>query len=422
MKSKFNVGKNPIIPFIEGDGIGRDISPVTMKVVDAAVKAAYGDHRKITWLPLEAGLTSFEKTGNWLPQEVLDAIQEHKIGIKGPLTTPTGGNQRSLNVALRKTFDLYACVRPVKYFNNVPSPMKRPDNVNLTIFRENTEDCYSGIEVMPGSRQAYGFYGFAQTALGITIPQDSGITFKVISETGSKRIARAAIQYAIAHKLPSITVMHKGNIMKATEAKFLEWIYDVAADEFSMQTFTMATYEHIAKENGKDAADRALHAHQQAGNIIIKSLIADDCFQQIILNPQYHSLILTTNLNGDYLSDAAAALVGGLGVAPGCNINYETGYAIFEATHGTAASIAGTGKANPTSLILSAKMMLEYMGWDEAAELIGLAVADALQHQSFTSDLYDKLEDEEKATAILLSTVEYGNMLCATIAKKAALV
>jgi isocitrate dehydrogenase len=379
----------PVIPFIEGDGTGVDIWPAAKIVFDAAVEKAYGGKRKIEWREVLAGEKAFNKTGEWLPQETLDVIDEYLFAIKGPLTTPVGGGIRSLNVALRQELDLYACVRPVKYFTGVPSPSKHPEKVNMIIYRENTEDIYSGIEYMTGTPEAAKIIEFLQKEMGvkkIRFPQTSSIGIKPVSLEGSERLIRAAIKHAVDNKLPSVTIVHKGNIMKFTEGAFKDWGYKLAEREFGNQVFTWTEYDRIAAADGQKAADAAQNAAIAAGKVIVKDMIADNFLQQIQLRPSEYSVIATLNLNGDYISDALAAQVGGIGIAPGANINYISGHAIFEATHGTAPKYAGLDKVNPSSVILSGVIMFEYMGWKEAAELINNGMTRAINAKTVTYD------------------------------------
>ncbi|KHF28814.1 Isocitrate dehydrogenase [NADP] [Anoxybacillus sp. BCO1] len=360
-------------PFIEGDGTGPDIWAAASRVLEAAVEKAYKGERKIVWKEVLAGEKAFKLTGEWLPQETLDTIREYIIAIKGPLTTPVGGGIRSLNVALRQELDLFVCLRPVRYFKGVPSPVKRPEDTDMVIFRENTEDIYAGIEYAKGTPEVKKVIDFLQNEMGvrkIRFPETSGIGIKPISEEGTKRLVRAAIKYAIEHGRKSVTLVHKGNIMKYTEGAFKNWGYELAEQEFGDQVFTWAEYDRIVETDGKEAANRAQAEAEAAGKIIIKDAIADIFLQQILTRPREFDVVATMNLNGDYISDALAAQVGGIGIAPGANINYETGHAIFEATHGTAPKYAGLDKVNPSSVILSGVMMFEHLGWNEAAKLI----------------------------------------------------
>ncbi len=404
---KLRVPDQVMIPFIEGDGIGKEITEATQKIVDAAVKVSYGDSRSIEWFEILAGEKAFNATGEWLPQATLEAFKDMLVGIKGPLTTPVGGGIRSLNVALRQTLDLYVCLRPIRWFKGVPSPVRYPSRVDMHIFRENTEDIYAGIEFMTGTPEAEKFLALMKENFGlekVRFPESSSFGIKPISKDGSERLVRAALKYAIERKLPSVTLVHKGNIMKFTEGAFKNWGYDLAANEFGDQVFTWPQYEAIKKEKGKSAADAAYRAAEEAGKVIVKDVITDAFLQESLLHPFDHSVIATMNLNGDYVSDQLAAMVGGIGISPGANINYNSGYAIFEATHGTAPNIAGTGKANPGSLILSAAMLLEYMGWNKAAEHIYDALEHTFTKRKVTSDLFELMEG-----ATLLSTSEFGD-------------
>lgn len=389
---KLNVPENPIIPFIMGDGIGSDITKAMQLVIDAAVAKAYEGKKKIEWKAILAGEEAFEKTGEYLPQETLDALTDYIVSIKGPLATPVGGGIRSLNVAIRQKLNLYACVRPVRYFTGVPSPLKAPEKTNVVIFRENTEDVYSGIEWEQGSKEANEIIKHLVDNYGVNIRPDSGIGIKPISITGTKQIVRKAILFAIEHKLPSVTIIHKGNIMKFTEGGFKKWGYELAAEEFAKETITEAEvwdkYDGIAPE----------------GKIVIKDRIADNMFQQIVLRPEEYDVMVTPNLNGDYLSDACAAQVGGLGMAPGGNIGDYT--AVFEATHGTAPKYTNQDKANPGSLILSAVMMLEYMGWQEAADKVVASIEKTILEKRVT---YDLARQTEGATE--LKSSEYAAAL-----------
>ncbi|MCS7199435.1 MAG: isocitrate dehydrogenase (NADP(+)) [Caldimicrobium sp.] len=372
------VPDDPEIAYIEGDGIGPDITKAMLKVVDAAVDKAYGGARKIIWREVLAGEKAYTQTGYYLPEETLEAIRECVVAIKGPLTTPVGGGFRSLNVTLRQVLDLYACVRPVRWIPGTPSPVREPHKVNMVIFRENTEDVYAGIEYQAGSPEAKKLIEFIRENFGKEIREDSGIGIKPISSFGTKRLVRKAIQYALSHKLPSVTLVHKGNIMKYTEGAFRAWGYELAKEEFSEVT---VWEEEIPQRYPQGVPE---------GVVVIKDRIADAMFQWALLRPEEYSVLATPNLNGDYLSDALAAQVGGLGMAPGANIG--DGYAVFEATHGSAPKYAGLDKANPSSLILSAKMMLEYIGWTEAAELIWKALAKTIQSKVVTYDLARQLE------------------------------
>lgn len=401
------------IPYISGDGIGPEIWQAAQPVIDAAVKQAYGPKRRIHWQEVLAGEKAFRQTGEWLPQSTLTTIQEAKIALKGPLTTPVGKGFRSLNVTLRQTLDLYACVRPVRYFAGVPSPLKHPEKTNMVIFRENTEDVYAGIEFAkndPLTKQLIEVLQTQFSVKNIRFPESSAIGIKPISKEGSQRLISGAIEYAIAHHLPSVTLVHKGNIMKFTEGGFKNWGYQLAETNYADQCFTMNQWATIKSEQNIEAAQAALAAAQQAGKVIINDVIADNFLQQILLYPEKFSVIATCNLNGDYLSDALAAQVGGIGIAPGANINYVSGDAIFEATHGTAPDIVDTGKANPCSLLLSACMLLEYIQWDEAAVLITTAIETAIKEKKVTTDFAAAMTD-----AHCLSTKAFGDYLVTLI-------
>ena len=378
------------IPFIEGDGVGAELTPACQKIVNEAVKLAYKGERSIEWMEVLAGEKAYKQTGEWLPEATMEAFREYLIGIKGPLTTPVGGGIRSLNVALRQTLDLYVCLRPVRWFKGVVSPLKDPQKVDMHIFRENTEDIYAGIEWEQGTPEAQKFYAFLRDEMGVKkvrFPETSSFGVKPVSVEGTQRLVRAAIEYALQHHLPSVTLVHKGNIMKYTEGGFKRWGYEVAEKEFAEQTFTMNYYQQLKKELGEESAKAALAEASNKGKLIVKDCIADAFLQNTLLNPEDYSVIATLNLNGDYVSDQLAAMVGGIGIAPGANINYHTGHAIFEATHGTAPDIAGKNMANPCSLLLSSVMMLEYMGWNEAAALIVAALEESFAVGEATVDL-----------------------------------
>ncbi|GMK46935.1 MULTISPECIES: NADP-dependent isocitrate dehydrogenase [Paenibacillus] len=389
------VPNNPIIPFIEGDGTGRDIWRASKRVLDAAVEKAYGGSKKIAWYEVFAGEKAFNEFGEWLPADTLTAIREYIVAIKGPLTTPIGGGIRSLNVALRQELDLYTCLRPVRYFAGVPSPVKRPELVDMVIFRENTEDIYAGIEYQEGSEQVKKVIAFLQNEMGVNkirFPETSGIGIKPVSKEGSQRLARAAIEYAIKHGKKSVTLVHKGNIMKYTEGAFKNWGYEVAEQEFADKTFTWGQYDRIKEAEGTDAANKAQAEAEAAGKIVVKDAIADIALQQVLTRPTDFDVIATLNLNGDYLSDALAAQVGGIGIAPGANINYLTGHAIFEATHGTAPKYADKDVVNPGSVILSGVMMLEHLGWQEAADLIYKGMETSINNKTVTYDFARLME------------------------------
>jgi len=407
---KVNVPNHPIIPFIEGDGIGPEVWAASKLVLDAAIEKAYKGERKIEWKEILAGEKAFKQTGEWLPTASLDACKEYLISIKGPLTTPIGGGIRSLNVALRQELDLFVCLRPVEWFQGVPSPVKHPEDVDMVIFRENTEDIYAGIEFNYDSPEAKKLLDFLCNELDagkkIRFPETTSFGIKPVSVDGSERLIRAAIRYAIEHKLPSVTLVHKGNIMKYTEGGFKKWGYALAVREFGNQVFTWEQWEQIKKEQSEDAANAALKIAKAEGKVIIDDAIADNFLQQILLAPKNYSVIATLNLNGDYISDALAAAVGGIGIAPGANINYNTGHAVFEATHGTAPRFAGKDMMNPSSLLLSGVMMLEYMGWNEAAKMIVDSLKLTIKRKRVTIDFYNLMQD-----ATLLKTSEFAQEL-----------
>jgi isocitrate dehydrogenase len=404
-----NVPNQPIIPFIEGDGTGPDIWAASSRVLDAAVEKAYKGERKLIWKEVLAGEKAFNQTGEWLPSETLDVINEYFIAIKGPLTTPVGGGIRSLNVALRQELDLFVCLRPVRWFEGVPSPVKRPQDTDMVIFRENTEDIYAGIEYAKGSEGVKKLINFLQSELGVNkirFPETSGIGIKPISEEGTARLIRAALNYTINEGRKSLTIVHKGNIMKFTEGAFKNWAYEIAEKEFGDKVFTWAQYDRIKDEQGSDAANKAQADAEAAGKIIVKDAIADIFLQQILTRPSEFDVVATMNLNGDYISDALAAQVGGIGIAPGANINYETGHAIFEATHGTAPKYAGLDKVNPSSVILSGVLMLEHLGWNEAANLILQSMEKSIASKVVT---YDFARLMDGATEVKCS--EFGDVL-----------
>ncbi|SUZ65618.1 uncharacterized protein METZ01_LOCUS18472 [marine metagenome] len=411
-KIKFTDGKlvvsdNPIIPFIEGDGIGPDIWNASKKVIDAAVRKAYDSSKKIEWFEVFAGEKAFDRNGEWLPNDTLDMIREHLVAIKGPLTTPIGGGIRSLNVTLRKELDLFACVRPVRWYQGTPSPLSDPSKVNMTIFRENTEDIYAGIEWENGTEESKKIIGLINE-LGmegkIRFPDSSSIGIKPISQEGTNRLVHAAIHYALENNRKTLTLVHKGNIMKFTEGYFKKWGYEYAETHFADQVFTWNQYDKIEESDGKEAADKAQSDALDSGKLLIKDVITDAFLQQILLRPAEYDVIATMNLNGDYISDAAAASVGGIGIAPGANINFDTGHAIFEATHGTAPKYAGLDKVNPSSVILSGALMLEYIGWKEASDLIVNGLEKTISSQRVTYDFHRLLNG-----ATLLKCSEFGD-------------
>ena len=387
--SGLQVPNDPIIPFIEGDGTGPDIWAAAVRVLEASVQKAYGGDRVIAWKEVLAGEKAYNKTGSWLPDETVDAFRHYLVGIKGPLTTPVGGGIRSLNVALRQTLDLYVCLRPVRWFTGVPSPIRHPEAVDMVIFRENTEDVYAGKELEEGSEGALKLIEFLDKEFGWEIPSDSGVGIKPISKTGSRRLIRAAIRYALANNRRSVTLVHKGNIMKFTEGAFRKWGYELVKEEFSDAAISW-------EDSGGKPGDK----------LLVKDAIADAFLQQILLRPAEYDVIATMNLNGDYISDALAAEVGGIGIAPGGNINYETGHAVFEATHGTAPKYAGLDKVNPGSVTLSGEMMLRYMGWTEAADLIFKGLESAIGDKVVT---YDFARQMEGATEVKAS--EFGTAI-----------
>jgi isocitrate dehydrogenase len=388
---RMQVPEHPVIPFIEGDGTGPDIWRASVRVLDGAVSRAYGGRRRIAWHEVLAGQKAFDQTGSWLPDETLEAFRTYRVGIKGPLTTPVGGGIRSLNVALRQILDLYVCLRPVRWFQGVPSPVKSPDKVDMVIFRENTEDIYAGIEFAAGSPEAAKVLAFLEREFPssykkIRFPATSGVGFKPVSQEGSERLIRAAIEYAIAQKRKSVTLVHKGNIMKYTEGAFRNWGYALAEREFGDRVHTWEQWERTKAARGEDAANAEQKAALGAGRVLVKDSIADITLQQVLTRPDEFDVIATLNLNGDYLSDALAAQVGGIGIAPGGNINYVTGHAVFEATHGTAPKYANQDRVNPGSVILSGEMMLRYMGWNEAAEMVIRGMDGAIAARTVTYD------------------------------------
>ena len=411
--AKLIVSNNPIIPFIEGDGIGADIWKASVRVFDAAVKKAYNNQKKISWMEIYAGEKANEVYGlnTWLPQETLDIIDEYLVAIKGPLTTPIGGGIRSINVALRQKLDLYVCLRPVKWYSNVPSPVKTPEKIDMVIFRENTEDIYSGIEFAEGSDDMSRFLKLMKDNFGerfnkIRFPASCGIGLKPVSKEGSQRLVWDAIEYAIKYNRKSVTLVHKGNIMKFTEGSFKNWGYEISEKKFSDKVFTWARYDKIEKEFGRVAADEAIAEAKKQNKIIIKDVIADAFLQQILTRPSEYDVIATMNLNGDYISDALAAQVGGIGISPGANINYMTGKALFEATHGTAPKYAGLDKVNPSSVILSGEMLLRHIGWDKAADLIISSLTKTFEQKKVTYDFARQMEG-----STLLKCSEFGDTI-----------
>jgi isocitrate dehydrogenase len=408
-KNKLFVPDTVTIPYIEGDGVGAEITPVTQRIVNEAIIRAYNGKRAIEWKEVYAGEKAFKITGSWLPDETIDAFREYVAGIKGPLTTPVGEGIRSLNVALRQILDLYVCLRPVRWFKGVASPLKEPQKVNMVIFRENTEDIYAGIEWRQGTPEAKKFLRFLTEEMGVSkirFPETSSFGVKPVSREGSERLIRSAIEYALANRLPDVTLVHKGNIMKFTEGGFKLWGYALAEREFPDTAFTMTQYEKIKKEKGEDEATKALAEARAAGKVTVNDVIADAFLQNTLLAPEKYSVIATLNLNGDYISDQLAAMVGGIGIAPGANINYVSGHAVFEATHGTAPDIAGKNIANPSSLLLSSVMMLEYIGWNEAANLITAAMEQAFVSGQATGDLARFMPDGKS-----LGTAQFGELV-----------
>jgi isocitrate dehydrogenase len=410
---KLMIPDNPVIPFIEGDGTGPDIWKASVRVFDAAVEKVFGGNKKVAWKEVLAGEKAFKETGSWLPEDTLKDFREYLVGIKGPLTTPVGGGMRSLNVALRQELDLYTCFRPVRYFKGVPSPVKHPELVNMHIFRENTEDIYAGIEYMHGDPETDMLKRFLIDELkvrSIRFPETVSLGIKPVSLEGTERLVRQAIRYALRKKLPSVTLVHKGNIMKYTEGAFRKWGYALAEREFKEFVFTWSQYNRIAEESGTFAADKALKDAENSGKLIIKDVIADAFLQQILTRPAEYSVIATLNLNGDYISDALAAIVGGIGIAPGANINYESGHAIFEATHGTAPKYAGQDKVNPGSVILSGALMFEYMGWEEVAGMIYQGIERTIRSGKVTYDFHRLMDG-----ATLLKTSEFASEIISNI-------
>jgi len=414
---ELKVPNNPVIPFIEGDGIGPDIWRAAVRVLDAAVENAYGVDRKIHWLEIYAGQKAYDRFQNWLPDETVQACRDYLVSIKGPLTTPIGGGIRSLNVALRQLLDLYVCLRPVRWFKGVPSPVKNPAGVDMVIFRENTEDIYAGIEFEEGGDDVQRFMkifmeAFPERFKKIRFPQTSGIGIKAVSRQGTERLVRSALQYAIAQNRKSLTFVHKGNIMKYTEGAFRNWGYALAETEFGEQVYTWEQWERTKADKGEEAANAEQKSALDAGKILVKDAIADITLQQVLTRPAEFDVIATLNLNGDYLSDALAAQVGGIGIAPGGNINYSNGVAIFEATHGTAPKYTGQDKVNPGSIILSGELMLRYLGWNEAADRVIDAMDKTIANKTVTYDFERQMDG-----ATLLKCSEFGDALIDNMSK-----
>ncbi len=404
---------NPTIPYIEGDGIGKEITTYVQQIIDSAVEKCYGEDRKIDWLEVLAGEKAFTEMGSWLPQETIEAFRKHKVGIKGPLTTPVGEGIRSLNVALRQELDLYVCLRPVRWFKGVSTPLLHPDKVNVTIFRENTEDIYAGIEWAAGTPEASKVLNFLQKEMGvknIRFPDSSSFGVKPVSREGTERLVRSAIEYALENNLLSVTLVHKGNIMKYTEGGFKKWGYDLAEREFPDQTFTEHRFNQIKVEKGLEKAVEIYNQAIESGKVFIKDVIADAFLQNTLLKPEEYSVIATLNLNGDYISDQLAAMVGGIGIAPGANINYMTGHAIFEATHGTAPDIVGKNLANPCSMLLSGVMMLNYIGWNKPGDLITASLEKLFENGYATSDLARFMANGKSVTTSEFSSLVIENL------------
>jgi isocitrate dehydrogenase len=408
---KLSVPDHPILPYVEGDGTGRDIWRASQRVFDAAVRHAYGEKRKVEWMEVFAGEKAYKMVGSWLPDATVQAFMDYLVGIKGPLTTPIGGGIRSLNVALRKALDLYVCQRPVRYFTGVPSPVKHPEYVDMVIFRENTEDIYTGIEFEYGTAANQQFLfmlkeSFPAEYEKMRFPETSGIGLKPVSKEGTFRLVRSAIQWALDNRRRSVTLVHKGNIMKYTEGAFRNWGYELALSEFSDQVYTWAEWERTSNEKGEEAANIEQDSALRTGKLLVKDVIADIVFQQTITRPREFDILATMNLNGDYLSDALAAQVGGIGIAPGGNINYTTGHAVFEATHGTAPKYADKDVVNPGSLILSGEMMFRYLGWNDAADYIIKGMEGAIAAKTVTYDFHRQMEG-----ATLLKCSEFGDAI-----------
>ena len=413
---KLTVPDHPIIPFIEGDGTGPDIWRSAQAVFDASVQKAYGGKRKINWFEVYAGQKSFDKYQDWLPEDTITALKHYLVSIKGPLTTPIGGGMRSLNVALRQMLDLYACIRPVRWFKGVPSPVKHPEKVDMVIYRENTEDIYAGIEYEAGTDGAKKMLAFIKENFPkdfakIRFPETAAIGIKPVSREGTERLVRSAIQFAIAQKRKSVTIVHKGNIMKYTEGGFRKWAYALAETEFADHTYTWERWEKVKAEKGEEAANAEQKAELAKGKILIKDSIADITLQQVLTRPEEFEVIATLNLNGDYLSDALAAQVGGIGIAPGGNINYLSGHAVFEATHGTAPKYANLDKVNPGSVILSGEMMFRFMGWNEAADLIIKGMDGAIAAKKVTYDFARLMKQEGQAGVEEIKCSEFGQAI-----------
>ena len=406
------VPDNPTIPFIEGDGIGKEITTQVQKILDSAIEKSYSGKKKIDWLEVLAGEKAFTEVGTWLPAQTIDAFRNHLVGIKGPLTTPVGEGIRSLNVALRQELDLYVCLRPVRWFKGVATPLLHPEKVNVTIFRENTEDIYAGIEWAAGTPESKKVLDFLQNEMGvknIRFPNSSSFGIKPVSREGTERLVRSAIKHAIENQLPSVTLVHKGNIMKFTEGGFKKWGYDLAEREFPDQTVTEHRFNQIKVEKGLNKAVEMYNDAIESGKVFIKDVIADAFLQNTLLKPEEYSVIATLNLNGDYISDQLAAMVGGIGIAPGANINYLSGHAIFEATHGTAPDIVGKDMANPCSMLLSGVMLLNYIGWEEPANLITSSLEKLFENGYATPDLARFMEDGKPLSTSKFSSkvIEY---------------
>ncbi len=417
---KVNVPDFPILPFIEGDGIGPDIWRASQYVFDAAIRRAYGEKRKACWMEVYAGEKAYKNFGSWLPEETIQAFREFLVGIKGPLTTPIGGGMRSLNVALRKDLDLYVCLRPVRWFPDLPSPVKHPENVDMVIFRENTEDLYSGIEFEEGCPETKTFKQllreyFPDEFAKVRFPETAGFGIKPISREGTERLVRAAIRWALANHRRNVTLVHKGNIMKYTEGAFRRWGYELAEREFGDRVYTWAQYDRTKSAKGEAAANAERDQALASGRMLVRDIIADIIFQDTLIRPKDYDVIATMNLNGDYLSDALAAQIGGVGIAPGGNINYETGVAVFEATHGTAPKYTNKNIVNPSSVLLSGEMMFRYMGWNEAADLIVQGIERSVIAKTVTNDFYRLMEN-----AKLLSTSEFGQEIVRNMEPAAA--